>query len=431
MDLLIFTWVILNTLIIIGYNYVLSLFKYQTKIQAMKNIISYIGDKNIIFLKLCQWCWIKNDSSYYSSELVEHLNNYTNNAPYTKSDIDSCINFDNLYCVHEDGNVQQVVITERTPYNSGSLSIVFVGMLNGQKVAVKVLRADIQNKLLSNMKVLNTLFYFLNTFYPSKYGSNTIKLLLNNQNELLKQLDFKKEVSNIELFYNVYKKNKLIVVPKVYKCFTEKYPNIIVMDWVPGLNINQMNYEQKIEACPFYVRYVFSSYILKGVIHSDLHQGNVLFINSEIGGHDVWKIGLIDFGSVIEANVEEIDFIQYFLNGILNNEFEEFIEYSITNCEILVDLEYTDAFIQTSWICLELYRNKELFDVGKIANIDNDVWRFLSEFDKAGCQFKTRFYNILITLIPQIYIYKNLCQDVKYKYGLKDNLDKMKRKYCL
>lgn len=430
MDLLNFSWVIFNTSIVISYNYMLSLFKYQTETQSMKNVISYIGSKNIIFLKLCQWCWIKNDSTYYSTELIEHLNNYTNNAPYTKSDIDAYMDFDNLNYVHDDGCVQQIVIADKTPYNSGSLSVVFVGMLNGQKVAVKVLRAGIRDKLLSNMKILNTLFYLLNMFCLVDHGLNTIKLFENNQHKLLEQLDFKKEVENIELFYNTYKKNKLILIPKVYKCFTEKYPNIIVMDWISGLNINQMNYEQKINACPFYVRYVFSSYILKGVIHSDLHQGNVLFIESDIGASRVWKIGLIDFGSVIKASVEEIDFIQYFLNGILNGEFEEFVEYSITNCNVLVDLEYTDAFVQTCRCCLELYRNKELFDMGHIANIDNDVWRFLSEFDRANCRFKERFYNILITLIPQIYIYKNLCQDVKHKHVLKDNLDKIQHKYC-
>ena len=112
------------------------------------------------------------------------------------------------------------------------------------------------------------------------------------------------------------------------------------MDWIEGINVNNVSIDDKNNIENSYSKYIFSSYVMKGIIHGDLHQGNIIFLKDIINNKEVWKVGLIDFGTIIILNVDEINFINVFLEAIFNSKLNLLIDYINENKYILFDNLY-------------------------------------------------------------------------------------------
>ena len=101
----------------------------------------------------------------------------------------------------------------------------------------------------------------------------------------------------------LYKNNDYIKIPEVFENITKQYPNIILMEYIDGItvsNVEESDYE-------IYAKQVFtfsfSSLLIKGTIHGDLHPGNILFIKEKReNDRPIYKLGIIDFGLVYKLD---------------------------------------------------------------------------------------------------------------------------------
>ena len=389
----------------------------------LKNNIKFVGQQNIIFLKLLQWLYIKNDSTFFTQEITDYINSFTNNTPYADEDID--YDLINNILQHSIKNNNILIFNSLVPINSGSISLVFKGSLNNKPIAIKILRKNIYQKILNGIKLINDVIYFLELF---RIGKNFhINEVFGGSNEILEQLNFDQEITNVQIFKNKFKKNKFIAIPDIYPEYTLDLKNVIVMEWLDGININTLSENDKLNICPLYLKYIYSSYAMKGIIHGDLHQGNILFIKDN---SDVWKIGLLDFGTIYEAQIDEINFITIFINVLLNNNnISELMDF-ISENQNDIFISYTDTNTQICIKkCYELNKNKLLFTSN--ITLSEQIITFLNLLKNNNCIIKKQLYKIINTLIPQLYIYKNLNLSKQHINLLANNLNKINNKFAI
>jgi predicted unusual protein kinase regulating ubiquinone biosynthesis (AarF/ABC1/UbiB family) len=129
-----------------------------------------------------------------------------------------------------------------------------------------------------------------------------------NKNILFEQINLKKELENIKLFKKKYKNRDYIIIPEVYEEFTEKFNNLILMEFIEGDTIHNIKKEDKENFQKLLFKYNYS-FLEKEIVHGDLHIGNILFCKT----NDKYKIGLIDFGIIFKLDKYELDFAYFLL----------------------------------------------------------------------------------------------------------------------
>ena len=83
------------------------------------------------------------------------------------------------------------------------------------------------------------------------------KVIYNNMDLIKHQIDFVQEVKNIQIFQKFCKHLKYIKIPNVDQVITEKYNNIILMDYINGLSVNKIEQDDYIGYARSLMKFVF------------------------------------------------------------------------------------------------------------------------------------------------------------------------------
>jgi predicted unusual protein kinase regulating ubiquinone biosynthesis (AarF/ABC1/UbiB family) len=222
---------------------------------------------------------------------------FTDNAPWDFSDV----NLSELIEITDKYNLQLKVGYD-IPINAGMISVVFkaykrVNFL--EPVIIKMKRKNIQQKL--DDAIDNLLFsIYLLSFIPivNKYQ---ISEVVNKNIEIIRhQTNFLEEVDNMALIKNNCKNLKYVKIPSANRRVTEEYPNCILMDYIEGIKINQIQKEDYEGFAKQVIKFGVVTSVVHGVAHGDLHGGNILFIKDKNDERYPYKIGVIDFGIIYE-----------------------------------------------------------------------------------------------------------------------------------
>ena len=176
---------------------------------------------------------------------------------------------------------------DQEPIASASIAQVHKGILkDGRIVAVKIKRPGVDSQLKDELDEIKSVLNL------SKMLRSEFSLLedwfADFEKNVSDELDFMKEVSNIEFFHEMYKFNRDVRVPRVIQELSGE--NHIVMEYVPSKSIKTCQDGAVISEN---LMNTFIEQILyNGVIHGDLHGGNLGIDTDE-------KIVLYDFGNVI------------------------------------------------------------------------------------------------------------------------------------
>ena len=260
---------------------------HRNKLKMITNICHYIGNYNIIYLKVIQSISI--NSHLFDKDIQQFLVKYTDNVPYSRHDI----NYTSLNNLSLYSNLE----INYTPINSGIFALVFKGFKNDKPIAIKILKNNIKTKLISCINTLDIIFYIL-SYIPNIKNLNLKELLDNNKEKLIAQTDCKNEINNMKLFYNFYKDFEQIIIPFVYEEFTDDYNNLIVMDYITGDTMSKINSKYYKEYGEILLTMYFSEFGLHNIHHGDLHVGNILFLEE----NNIKKIAILDFGLIYTIN---------------------------------------------------------------------------------------------------------------------------------
>ena len=347
---------IINIISTTLYHHVRYKLKLDVYNDSVINICNSLISHSYIFIKIIQWGIQNVYDLNFNDELKQYFNTFSNNVPYTNFEqevailcINNAVEYASTSC-----NDKLVIENNYIPINSGSVALVYKACLNDKPVVVKVLRHNIKKNIEEDICFLeyffnNILIKIIINFYTTIHFKTFIE---NNRDILLNQCDFELEVKNALLFETNLKNKKNIVIPHVYKHFTDACNQIIIMDYIHGpvaKNIDQLQKHFEIIQS-FY----FDSFFRYNILHGDFHLGNIIIV-------DETTVGLIDFGIV------------YIVTDEISNGFFDILFLNLNKKEIKYLLKAIKIFIKM--ICINEKKHEEIFI--KLKNDDELIDLFL------------------------------------------------------
>ena len=173
---------------------------------------------------------------------------------------------------------------------AGMVAVVFEGMSDVGPVVLKVKRRNIGRRIESGLRDARYLLRVMH-WCPGlrMLGLNTVHEEV--QELLLGQLDFVQEVQNQVEYKEMMKGAPDIVVPAVYPQWCTE--DMIVMEKLTGTR-RPTNHKAAARA----IACAIATSVIKGVVHADMHVGNVIFMED--------KVGIIDFGLMLRLAPSEL-----------------------------------------------------------------------------------------------------------------------------
>ena len=258
---------------------------------------------NILYVKMFQAFALNN--SLIDDTTNNKLLKYTDNAPWDFSDID----MEQLREIASKYHLRDYYGTQHfIPINSGMISLVFkvyqkTNHNENKVVILKMKRKNIQETL--DDAIDNLLFMvWIVSYIPMIRKYELDKVVLKNIDIIRHQTNFLEEVDNMNLIRENCKHLKYITIPSANRSITEQYPNVIVMDYIQGLTIHQIDRQDYEGFAKQVIKFGLVTSIIHGVTHGDLHSGNILFIKDNNDNKYQYKLGILDFGIVYHLNTE-------------------------------------------------------------------------------------------------------------------------------
>ena len=380
------------------------------RLALIKSITYKLEELNIVYVKVFQTLCLEKNILYQDEK--EYLLKYTDNVPYKSEEVD----YDLLDLIESKYNIR---LEESQPINSGIIGIVFKGIdgnANDSKVVIKILKNDIEKKLDSVLNEIECITYIF-SYIPFFNNLNLYKLFLDNKESLLNQIDFLKEVSNIEIFRLKNQNLPEYKIPYVYKEITNIYNNVIIMENIKGLTINdieKLDYNIKEEFGKILLKFGFISILYNSAIHCDLHAGNIFFyINDTNSELPKYQLGLIDFGLCIFPDKNNQNYYYIFFNDFFyKKDFSNRENLSNVMKSIIQEKEYYNN------ICSE--KKEELllkFENSLITTLKKELDAlFISKVSKIlknyNLNFSSEFNQISLSLVTCQSLGKTLCSSI-------------------
>ena len=303
-----------------------------------------LADKNIFFTKIFQGIANNANNKLMNKELFNYFINYTDNVKYDDNEIDYKGLFGLISIAKSKGD--EVVIHGKSffsgsrlsssygcePIKSGVIAVVYKATLNGKHVIIKYRRKNIVEKFEKSMSELELLVNITKKL-PYFCNLNICDIFEENREIMTEQLDFSNEVDNIQVFYEKFKDVKDICIPHVYSYFTEANANAIVMDYIEGTRLENIDAEDKDEYSKILSRFNIKSFFYDSIYHADLHSGNIIFMKEKDtqGLNDVLKIGVIDYGIIGKLTREEQNIFFNFFKILVSGNYEKLAKYIVTH----------------------------------------------------------------------------------------------------
>ena len=225
-----------------------------------------------------------------------------------------------------------IVPDSMKPINSGMIALVYKALKKDttETVIVKIKRKNIEKRLedaIDNLLFLANLMSYvpqLNSFQLKEIIEKNIKLLT-------EQTNFVKEVDNMKKMSENCKNLKYVVIPKPYSEITDRFINVIVMDFIDGVKISSINEADYVPFAKQVVKFGTVTTLVHGCTHGDLHGGNILFIKDEKERNPkyIYKLGVLDFGIVYEIDADFKSNIFDILTNVFNTPPDEIAKQAL------------------------------------------------------------------------------------------------------
>ena len=229
---------------------------------------------------------------------------------------------------------------DANPLATASIAQVHRAKFKGKDVVVKIKKPGIDQQLkddVNGLRMLMKMFPFID-----------VKFLDEFEKTLSKELDFKRELKNIQEFSNIYRDTD-IIVPRPYPNISNEH--VIVMDYVPS--------DASVIRSETLINLFIDQLLFENVIHGDLHSGNI--------GTQGDKIVLYDFGNVIRTSKDYRRYTRDFVYFVQTKNVTKTIETMRNMGMVVKNLRMTEIFIEKFFKYLEtLDLNSFKFDADEI-----------------------------------------------------------------
>jgi len=169
---------------------------------------------------------------------------------------------------------------EHEPVAAASLGQVHRARIGERKVAVKVLRPEVESLVAIDLEISFRLIYLLNILFPNHHVRALTNVLREFSVRVREEMDFREEAAHIALFRSRFAKDTRVRAPDVVPELVRQ--RVLVMDWLEGDKIDklaprfasgQLDFRRVMDTLiETYVRMT----LVDGFLHADPHPGNIL-----------------------------------------------------------------------------------------------------------------------------------------------------------
>ncbi len=207
---------------------------------------------------------------------------------------------------------------EEAPIGCASIAVVHRARLHGgRRVAVKVLRPDIEAQVATDLRLMGPLFDFLAFRVGIPEAGQLVRMLDGFREQLAEELDLRNEVRAMVHHRALLARLELpmIVVPEPLpalsgqRVLTMEYLDGIPIDDVAGIAAHGLEPRPLLEQL---VRAWFITALRDGTFHGDVHAGNLLLL------HD-GRVGVLDWGIVGRLDAHTHQFLRRSIEGALGD----------------------------------------------------------------------------------------------------------------
>ena len=212
---------------------------------------------------------------------------------------------------------------DQTPIASASIAQVHIGVLkNGEKVAVKILKPQIEKLLFNDFRFFYWVSKCIELFFPKIKRLKLSKTVEVFSNISLIELDLTMEASAADELAENFKNHLNYRVPKIYWDLTTK--RILVLEYIEGIKIDDISALKKqkhnIEKITEIATEVFFLQVFRdGFFHGDMHPGNI-FIDRN------GTLVPIDFGIMGRLKNQDRQFLALLLTYLLDKNYKKVVE---------------------------------------------------------------------------------------------------------
>ena len=224
---------------------------------------------------------------------------------------------------------KEVSNVDPKPIASASIAQVHRATLNKKPIVLKIKRPGIEAQIKEDLQLVKTGTSFLNQL-PGFDLSSITPWLKEFEIGLLSELDFRKELLNISMFRDMYRDRTDVKIPRPYSRLSTN--DIIVMDYTPSTQVTRPFKAERL------INLFLEQLLYEGVIHGDLHTGNL--------GVDKDAIVLYDFGNIIRITPQYKTAIQDFVYGVQTENVDAVLDNMVRMGMVVRDREVTKVFIK-------------------------------------------------------------------------------------
>jgi len=261
--------------------------------------------------------------------------------------------------------LEEVFLTfERKHLAAASIAQVYSGVLRtGERVAIKIQRPNIKHKIEIDLILMKVLARQVVKTYPGLTSFNVIGFVEDFGENLMKELDFNNEASNMLRFADMFKDDPTCYIPKVFIQHCRQ--RMLVMEFVEGLRPDDLD---GLRAAGFDTQVIAENgthIILKmilrhGFFHADPHPGNI-FIRGDN------QIVLLDHGMAASLKPRQIQALINFMLGFSKNDPHRIAKSLLSLSEIPYFKELEDLEFRLGEIIKKYsYMNYEQVDISAI-----------------------------------------------------------------
>jgi ubiquinone biosynthesis protein len=185
---------------------------------------------------------------------------------------------------------------EAAPVAAASIGQVHRATLpNGRRVAVKVQRPGAPQKIEADLGLLYQAARLARERIRAFDFVDTRQLVDEFARSIRKELDYRQEARNAQIFHRHFAGHSHVHVPKVYWQYTR--PRVLTLEWIDGIQLADLDLvtttlEERREIAYRITEAWMTMIFRHGFFHGDPHPANIL-LPVEAG-----SIGLVDFGAV-------------------------------------------------------------------------------------------------------------------------------------
>ncbi|HEY5970326.1 MAG TPA: AarF/ABC1/UbiB kinase family protein [Chitinophagaceae bacterium] len=261
--------------------------------------------------------------------------------------------------------IEEVFLTlEKKHIASASIAQVYSGVLRtGERVAIKIQRPNIKHKIEIDLILMKILARQVVKTYPGLTSFNLIGFVEDFGENLMKELDFNNEASNMLRFTDMFKDDPSCYIPKVFKQYCRQ--RLLVMEFIEGLRPDDIDGLRAAGFDPQVIAENGTHVILKmilrhGFFHADPHPGNI-FIRGDN------QIVLLDHGMAASLKPRQIQALINFMLGFSKNDPHRIAKSLLSLSEITYFKEMEDLEFRLGEIIKKYsYMSYEQVDISAI-----------------------------------------------------------------